>query len=71
MGLFTYAQTVLKLIDPDKVYFGDRVITSKESPSKKTLELVVADKQSVVIVDDTSDVWPHDKSNLLQITKYE
>ncbi|CAL9217602.1 unnamed protein product [Arabidopsis halleri] len=71
MGLSSYAQTVLKLIDPAKVYFGDRVITSKESPNKKTLDLVVADKRRVVIVDDTSDVWPHDKSSLLQITKYE
>ncbi|EOA32245.1 hypothetical protein CARUB_v10015504mg [Capsella rubella] len=71
MGLSTYAKTVLKLIDPDNVYFGDRVITSKESPNNKTLDLVVADKQRVVILDDTVDVWPHDKSSLLQITKYE
>ncbi|XP_010468530.1 PREDICTED: RNA polymerase II C-terminal domain phosphatase-like 4 [Camelina sativa] len=70
MGLSTYAHTVLKLIDPEEVYFGDRVITSKESPKEKTLDLVVADKQRVVIVDDTIDVWPHDKSSLLQITKY-
>lgn len=71
MGLSNYAQTVLKLIDPDQVYFGDRVITSKESPNTKTLDLVVADKRRIIIVDDTVDVWPNDKSSLLQITKYE
>ncbi|CAL9213131.1 unnamed protein product [Arabidopsis halleri] len=36
------------MIDPDKVYLGDRVITSKESPDKKTLDLVGADKRIVV-----------------------
>ncbi|CAN8267723.1 unnamed protein product [Cochlearia groenlandica] len=71
MGLSAYAHAVLKLIDPDKAYFGDRVITSKESPNTKTLDLVEADdKQRVLIVDDTVDVWPQDKSSLLQISKY-
>ncbi|KAG7599490.1 HAD-like superfamily [Arabidopsis suecica] len=70
MGNYCYAQDVLKLIDPDKVYFGNRVITREASPCNKTLDLLVADTRRVVIVDDTISVWPHHKRNLLQITKY-
>ncbi|XP_010500109.1 PREDICTED: RNA polymerase II C-terminal domain phosphatase-like 4 [Camelina sativa] len=71
MSSSSYAKTVLKLIDPDKVYFGDRVITREASPYYKTLDLVKADKRRVVIVDDTVDVWPYHQRNLLQITRYK
>lgn len=70
MGTYRYAQNVLSLIDPDKLYFGDRVITREKSPHKKTLDLLSADKRRVVIVDDTSSVWPQHKRNLLEIAKY-
>lgn len=70
MGNRDYAKTVLKMIDPEKLYFGDRVITRDESPDIKTLDLVLADECGVVIVDDTPQVWPDHKSNLLEITKY-
>ncbi|EOA22684.1 hypothetical protein CARUB_v10003388mg, partial [Capsella rubella] len=71
MGNSSYAKTVLKLIDPDKVYFGDRVVTKEACPNHKTLDLVKADKSRVLIVDDTVDVWPYDKRNLLWITRYK
>ncbi|EFH43811.1 hypothetical protein ARALYDRAFT_913891 [Arabidopsis lyrata subsp. lyrata] len=32
--------------------------------------ILVVDELRVIIVDDTVDIWPHDKRNLLQITKY-
>ncbi|CAH2070004.1 unnamed protein product [Thlaspi arvense] len=70
MGDRDYAETVLKLIDPEKVYFGERVITREDSPYMKTLDLVLVDECGVVIVDDTPQVWPDHKNNLLQITKY-
>ncbi|XP_010477263.1 PREDICTED: RNA polymerase II C-terminal domain phosphatase-like 4 [Camelina sativa] len=71
MGNRDYAQAVLKLIDPKKVYFGDRVITREESGFTKTLDLVLAHERGVVIVDDTRQVWSDDHNrNLLQITKY-
>ncbi|CAA7023433.1 unnamed protein product [Microthlaspi erraticum] len=69
-GGYDYAKLVLELIDPEKVYFGDRVITNRESPGKKTLDLVMADERGTVIVDDKRSVWPDHKSNLLQIAKY-
>ncbi|KAL1202984.1 RNA polymerase II C-terminal domain phosphatase-like 5 [Cardamine amara subsp. amara] len=70
MGSSDYVENVLKLIDPNKVYFGNRVITREESPDRKTLALLIVDKRRVVIVDDRSDVWPYDKRNLLQISMY-
>ncbi|CAH8353175.1 unnamed protein product [Eruca vesicaria subsp. sativa] len=71
MGSYVYAKNVLSLIDPDKIYFGDRVITKEKSPpNKKTLDLISADQRRVVIVDNTSSVWPQHKPNLLEIAKY-
>ncbi|KAL1201146.1 RNA polymerase II C-terminal domain phosphatase-like 5 [Cardamine amara subsp. amara] len=70
-GGYDYARLVLELIDPDKIYFGQRVITRKESPGLKTLEFVLADERGIVIVDDNRNVWPDHKSNLVQILKYK
>ncbi|CAH8375891.1 unnamed protein product [Eruca vesicaria subsp. sativa] len=70
MGTYRYAKSVLSFIDPDKIYFGDRVITREKSPCTKTLDLLSADKRRVVIVDDTSTVWPKHKRNVLKISKY-
>ncbi|CAH8328942.1 unnamed protein product [Eruca vesicaria subsp. sativa] len=70
MGNRCYAESVLELIDPRRIYFGKRVITREESPYMKTLDLVLADERGVVIVDDTRDVWPDHKSNLIEISRY-
>ncbi|CAH2053292.1 unnamed protein product [Thlaspi arvense] len=66
-----YANFVLEMIDPKRIYFRERVITREDSPDKKTLDLVLADERGVVIVDDTRDVWTHHKSNLVEISKYK
>ncbi|KAL1202477.1 RNA polymerase II C-terminal domain phosphatase-like 5 [Cardamine amara subsp. amara] len=58
------------MIDPNKIYFGDRVITRKESHDMKTLDLVLADERGTVIVDNAVEVWPHHKRNLVEITSY-
>ncbi|CAN8258755.1 unnamed protein product, partial [Cochlearia groenlandica] len=65
-----YAGNILDMIDPSRVYFGNRVITRDESPHNKTLDLVLADERRVLIVDDTRDVWTDHKSNLVEISKY-
>lgn len=69
-GGYDYAKLVLELIDPEKVYFSDRVISRRESPGMKTLDLVLAEERGTVIVDDRRSVWPNHMSNLLQIAKY-
>ncbi|KAJ4886940.1 Haloacid dehalogenase-like hydrolase (HAD) superfamily protein [Raphanus sativus] len=65
-----YAKYIMSMIDPKRIYFGERVITRDESPYMKTLDLVLAHERGVVIVDDTRDVWPDHKSNLVEISKY-
>ncbi|KAJ0264397.1 FCP1 homology domain-containing protein [Hirschfeldia incana] len=70
MGNRCYAESVLELIDPQGIYFRKRVITRDESPYVKTLDLVLADERGVLIVDDTREVWPDHKSNLVQISEY-
>ncbi|BAB02545.1 unnamed protein product [Arabidopsis thaliana] len=69
-GTRPYAEAILKLIDPKKLYFGHRVITRNESPHTKTLDMVLADERGVVIVDDTRKAWPNNKSNLVLIGRY-
>ncbi|KAF3514434.1 hypothetical protein F2Q69_00003823 [Brassica cretica] len=71
MGTRSYAEAILEVIDPDRFYFGKRVITRDESPRIKTLDLVLADERGVIIVDDTRDVWPDHKSNLILISRYK
>ncbi|KAG2315929.1 hypothetical protein Bca4012_066771 [Brassica carinata] len=70
MGTRSYAESILKLIDPDRFYFGHRVITRDESPCTKTLDFVFADDRGVMIVDDTRDVWPDHQRNLIEISEY-
>ncbi|XP_018435412.2 RNA polymerase II C-terminal domain phosphatase-like 5 [Raphanus sativus] len=69
-GDLRYGQEIVKMIDPIKTYFGDRVITRRECPDKKTLDHVLADERGIVIVDDTVEVWPLHMRNLLKITRY-
>ncbi|CDY21824.1 BnaC01g36240D [Brassica napus] len=52
-GDLFYGQEIAKMIDPDKTYFGDRVITRRESRHTKTLDHVLGDERGIVIVDDT------------------
>ncbi|KAF8081233.1 hypothetical protein N665_0899s0019 [Sinapis alba] len=71
MGSRGYVNEILKVIDPVTTYFGYRVITRDESPNVKTLGLVLADERGIVIVDDSPDVWPGHKSNLVEISRYK
>ncbi|EFH59187.1 hypothetical protein ARALYDRAFT_897808 [Arabidopsis lyrata subsp. lyrata] len=67
-----YADFVLKLLDPHQLYFGNRIISlSKHVIWEKTLDQVLVGEREVIILDDRYDVWsPENRSNLLQITTY-
>lgn len=67
-----YADFVLKLLDPHQLYFGNRIISpSKHVMWEKTLDQVLVGEREVIILDDRYDVWsPENRSNLLQITTY-
>ncbi|CAF2128171.1 unnamed protein product [Brassica napus] len=71
MGNRDYSKFILDVIDPKQIFFGERVITRDESPYMKTLDLVLAHERGVVIVDDTRDVWPDHKRNLIEISRYK
>lgn len=45
------------------------MITKYENLYTKTLDLVLAEERGMV-VDDTRDVWTHQKSNLMEISEY-
>ncbi|KAL5707503.1 protein-serine/threonine phosphatase [Ranunculus cassubicifolius] len=73
MSKRSYAEDMVKILDPGKRYFGTRVISRDESTrkEKKDLGLVQAPKNRVIILDDRKDVWDKDKENLIVIDRYD
>lgn len=72
MGTRAYAVAVAKFIDPDKNFFGERILSRDESGSmhvKSLRRLFPNDQKMVVIIDDRSDVWQWSKS-LYRVVKY-
>ncbi|WVZ73300.1 hypothetical protein U9M48_021625 [Paspalum notatum var. saurae] len=68
-----YAKDNVKLLDPDGVYFGERIVSSLESkrPDMKNLDVIPgAEDATVVIVDDTDAAWPSHQDNLILIGRY-
>ncbi|KAM0921980.1 hypothetical protein ACQ4PT_006459 [Festuca glaucescens] len=54
---------VPKLLDPGNVYFGSKVISNSycTEPHQKGLDVVLGDKSTAVILDDTENVWQKPK----------
>ncbi|KAK0736693.1 hypothetical protein B0T21DRAFT_411842 [Apiosordaria backusii] len=74
MGTRAYAQNVARVVDPEKKLFGNRVISRDENGnmySKSLQRLFPVSTNMVVIIDDRSDVWPHNRPNLIKVTPYE
>ncbi|KAI8969704.1 hypothetical protein BDB01DRAFT_840117 [Pilobolus umbonatus] len=73
MGTRSYAEAVVKELDPEGTYFEDRILSRDESGSmtEKRLErLFPSDTSKVVIIDDRADVWNY-SPNLIHIKAYE
>lgn len=74
LGERDYAREIAKLLDPDGVYFGARIISSAESTrrDKKSLNVVVPAAESVaaVILDDSEHVWEEHRDNLILMDRY-
>lgn len=73
MGTRSYAEAVVKEIDPTGVLFQDRILSRDENGSmtKKRLErLFPSDISKVLVLDDRGDVWDY-SPNLIQIKPYE
>jgi len=61
MATRAYAQAVMKIIDPDRRYFGDRILSRDENFTDKVKSLgrLFWNADMVVIIDDRADVWQY------------
>ncbi|XP_021723008.1 RNA polymerase II C-terminal domain phosphatase-like 3 [Chenopodium quinoa] len=80
MGNKLYATEMAKVLDPKGSLFSGRVISRGDDgdtvdgdervPKSKDLEGVLGMESSVVIIDDSARVWPHNKLNLIVVERY-
>lgn len=80
MGNKLYATEMAKVLDPKGSLFAGRVISRGDDgdlidgdervPKSKDLEGVLGMESSVVIIDDSARVWPHNKLNLIVVERY-
>lgn len=62
MATRAYAQAIMKIIDPERRYFGDRILSRDENYTDKLKNLTRLFYQNtamVVIIDDRADVWQY------------
>lgn len=62
MATRAYAQAVCKIIDPERRYFGDRILSRDENYTdklKSLQRLFYQNTAMVVIIDDRADVWQY------------
>lgn len=73
MATRQYAEEIAKIIDPDRIYFGDRILSRDESGSltqKSLKRLFPVDTSMVVVIDDRGDVWNW-SPNLIKVVPYD
>lgn len=73
MGTRAYAENISKLVDPERKYFGDRILSRDESGSmtaKNLKRLFPVDSKMVVIIDDRGDVWNW-SPNLIKVSAFD
>lgn len=69
MATRAYAQAVAKIIDPNRRYFGDRILSRDENYTDKLKSLhrlFPTNTDMVVIIDDRADIW-HYSDNLVRV----
>lgn len=61
MATRAYAQAIMKIIDPERKYFGDRILSRDENYTDKlkSLARLFQNTEMVVIIDDRADVWQY------------
>lgn len=62
MATRAYAQAIMKIIDPERKYFGDRILSRDENYTdklKNLTRLFYKNTEMVVIIDDRADVWQY------------
>jgi RNA polymerase II subunit A-like phosphatase len=75
-GTRKYAEAVARILDPDRKYFGDRIVSRSDNPNDKSLgldkslnKLFLGDSSMAVIMDDREDVWKGDQSSQLLVVQ--
>jgi len=73
-GCRMYAHKIASIIDPDKKYFGNRILSRDESVDQYSKKgnlnnLFPCGDSMVCIIDDRADVW-RDAGNLIQVKPY-
>jgi RNA polymerase II C-terminal domain phosphatase-like 3/4 len=73
MGNKAYATEMAKLLDPTGTLFAGRVISKGDEvdglDKSKDLDGVLGMESAVVIIDDSSRVWPHHRENLIVVER--
>lgn len=71
MGIRSYANKVVKIIDPDGRYFENRIISRDENMDQdvKTLDRLSSDHRNIVVLDDRGDIWKF-CSNLVMVKPF-
>jgi RNA polymerase II subunit A-like phosphatase len=73
MGTKPYALKIASIIDPEKTFFGSRILSRDENGShtqKSVGRLFPVDTNMVVIMDDRGDVWQW-CANLIRVPPFE
>ncbi|XP_021776325.1 RNA polymerase II C-terminal domain phosphatase-like 4 [Chenopodium quinoa] len=75
-GTRKYARKMLKLLDPEELYFANSQVIAREDirskPLKKGFDLVLSHERVVLVVDDIKEVWEDDNAkNLIKIAPYK
>lgn len=72
MATRSYAVAIAAIIDPEKIYFGDRILSRDESGNiyqKSLKRLFPVSTSMVAIIDDRGDVWGW-SPNLVKVIPY-
>lgn len=73
MATRSYALAIANIIDPDRRFFGDRILSRDESgllTHKNLKRLFPVDQSMVAIIDDRGDVWQWEP-NLIKVVPYD
>ncbi|ONK63367.1 uncharacterized protein A4U43_C07F14360 [Asparagus officinalis] len=72
MGSREYASQMTEFLDPEGVYFKNKVLSREDctAPNQKGLDVVLGEERAVVIIDDSRTVWRRHTRNQIEIKAY-
>ncbi|XP_020276085.1 RNA polymerase II C-terminal domain phosphatase-like 4 [Asparagus officinalis] len=72
MGTREYATQMAEFLDPEGVYFKNKILSREDctTAKQKGLDVVLGEERAIVILDDTRSVWGRHISNQIEIPRY-